>query len=123
MALDINYSFFYKMKLYSYMMNKKTGKKMIQLKIKSDQQYALSAVQSAIEAKIKRIEIGLQRTEEQILKFESKYQISSEHFLSSCTADDLEGGDDDYVSWKGELELQRAIREELNLLKDIEYSA
>ncbi len=62
---------------------------MIQLQIKSDQQHALPAIQSAIEAKIKRIETGLQRTEEEILKFESKYQISSEHFLSSCTADEF----------------------------------
>lgn len=94
---------------------------MVQLRIISDQQHALPVIQSAIAAKVKRIEIGLRKTEQEIQKFEAKYHIESEQFMNNCTAEDLDGGDDEYVSWMGELQLREAIREELHLLSNIEY--
>lgn len=94
---------------------------MVQLQIISDQQHALPIIQSAIVAKVKRIEIGLRKTEQEIQKFESKYHLTSEQFMTDCTAEDLDGGDDEYVSWIGELQLRQAIREELHLLSNIEY--
>lgn len=94
---------------------------MVTLQITSDQQQVLPIIQSAIVAKVKRIEIGLKKTEQEIQKFETKYHISSEQFMDAYTADDLEGGDDDYVSWMGELKLRQAIWEELQLLQNIEY--
>jgi len=94
---------------------------MVKLQITSDQQYALPIIQSAIVEKVKRIEIGLRKTEQEIQKFETKYHIPSEQFINHYTAEDLEGGDDEYVSWMGELKLQQAIWEELQLLQNIEY--
>lgn len=94
---------------------------MITLQITSDQQSALPIIQSAITAKVKRIEIGLRKTEQEIQKFEAKYHMSSEQFLTDYTAEDLEGGDEEYISWKGELQLRQAIWEELELLQHIEY--
>ena len=94
---------------------------MVQLRIISDQQHALPVIQSAIAAKVKRIEIGLRKTEQEIQKFETKYHIESEQFMNDCTAEDLDGGDDEYVTWMGELQLREAIREELHLLSNIEY--
>ena len=94
---------------------------MVQLQIRTDQHDVLPLIQSAIIAKIKRIEIGLRKTEQTIQHFERKYQIPSEQFMTTYTADDLEGGDDDYVSWMGELQLRNAIREELSILQHIEY--
>lgn len=94
---------------------------MVTLQIASDHQRALPLIQSAISAKVKRIEIGLQKTEREIQKFETKYHISSQQFMDAYTADDLEGGDDDYVSWMGELKLRQAIWEELLLLQNVEY--
>lgn len=94
---------------------------MVQLRVISDQQHAIPVIQSAIAAKVKRIEIGLRKTEQEIQKFESKYRLSSEEFMTDCTAEDLDGGDDEYISWMGELQLRQAIREELQLLSNIEY--
>ena len=94
---------------------------MVKLQITSDQQYALPIIQSAIVEKVKRIEIGLQKTEQEIQKFETKYHIPSEQFINHYTAEDLEGGDDEYVSWMGELQIRQAIWEELQLLQNIEY--
>ena len=94
---------------------------MVKLQITSDQQYALPIIQSAIVEKVKRIEIGLRKTEQEIQKFETKYHIPSEQFINHYTAEDLEGGDDEYVSWMGELQIRQAIWEELQLLQNIEY--
>lgn len=96
---------------------------MVRLHVASDQQNALPVIQSAIEAKRKRIEIGLKRTEQKIRRFETKYQMPSEQFLSQhWTAEDLAGGDDDYISWMGELRLRQAVLEELHILQGIEYA-
>uniref|UniRef100_UPI0040561866 hypothetical protein n=1 Tax=Candidatus Electronema sp. TaxID=2698783 RepID=UPI0040561866 len=83
---------------------------MVRLHIASDQQNALPLIQSAIAATMKRIELGLQKTEQEIQKFEKKYNVSSEQFLNDCSAEDLAGGDDDYVSWMGELHLRQSVR-------------
>jgi hypothetical protein len=95
---------------------------MLRLHVASDQQNALPVIQSAIAAKMKRIELGLRKTEKEIQRFEEKYNMSSDQFLHDCTAEDLTGGDDDYVSWMGELQLRQAVLEELHLLQDIEYA-
>lgn len=96
---------------------------MVRLHVASEQQNVLPVIQSAIEAKRKRVEIGLKRTEQEIKRFETKYQMPSEQFLSQhLTAEDLEGGDDDYISWMGELQLRQAVLEELHLLQNIEYA-
>lgn len=96
---------------------------MAKLKIISEQENALPVIQSAIAEKIKRIEIGLKKTEREIKKFEMKYHIPSEHFMKNWTAEDLEGGDDEYVVWMGEISLLKSIKEELYLLQHIEYVA
>ncbi|MCP4400487.1 MAG: hypothetical protein GY801_24690 [bacterium] len=81
----------------------------------------LPIIQAAIAAKVKRVEIGLRKTDREIQHFEAKYHIPSEQFISDYTAEDLDGGDDEYVSWMGELHLRQAIWEELQLLQHIEY--
>ncbi len=42
-------------------------------------------------------------------------------FLKNFTAEDLEGGDTEYVQWTGELKIREKISVELSKLKDIEY--
>jgi hypothetical protein len=96
---------------------------MAKLQIISDQQNILPMIQSAIAEKMKRIEIGLKKTEREIQKFEMKYHIPSEQFLKSWKAEDLNGGDEEYIRWRGELEILKSIREELHLLENIEYVA
>lgn len=61
----------------------------------------IPVIQDAIAARIKRTEIGFQKTEKEIQKFEKQYHISSDDFLTAYTSDDLSGGDEDYISWMG----------------------
>ena len=82
-----------------------------------------SVVKSAIEAEIRRLEIGLNKTDKEIKKFEEKYSVTSRVFLERLSAEDLKGGDRDYIQWSGELKIRERILDALKKLKDIEYVA
>jgi hypothetical protein len=102
---------------------RKEAEALIKLKIISDKEDITKTIKSAIYAEIKRLEIGLNRTNREIKRFEDEYKTSSEIFLKEFTAEDLKGGDEEYISWRGELEIRKRIIEELEELKDIEYVA
>jgi hypothetical protein len=94
---------------------------MVRLQIISDRNNIIPVIQDAIEAKRKRTEIGFRKTEQEIRKFELKYNIHSGEFINSITAEDLSGGDEDYISWMGEIKLRESLLEELQALHEIEY--
>ena len=94
---------------------------MVKLQVFSDRKNILPLIQDAISFKIKRTKIGLNKTEDSIRKFEKLYKVSSTSFLNSYTAEDLTGGDNDYISWMGEINLRESLLEELNILNEIEY--
>jgi len=94
---------------------------MSKLRIVSDKEETVEVVKSAISAEIKRLEIALNKTEREIKKFEKKYKIPSEMFLKEFRSEDLNGGDEEYVRWTGELEIRKRVLEDLQKLKDIEY--
>ena len=87
---------------------------MVKLEIKSDQKDVSSLVKSAIFAEIKRMEIGLNRTEQEIKKYEKKYQVDSNVFLKDFTAEDLNEGDNEYIKWAGEIKLKERILDDLS---------
>lgn len=94
---------------------------MSKLKIIAEEKATEEIVKSAISAEIKRLEIGLNRTNREIKEFEGKYEVSSEIFLKEFTTEDLKGGDDEYITWAGELKIRDRILDELKKLKDIQY--
>ncbi len=94
---------------------------MVQVEIKSDTNDIETIIKSAIHTKIKRLEIGLKKTNKEISKFENKYKVSSNIFLKEYAAEDLEEGDDEYISWMGEIKIKEKITDELNKLQEIEY--
>lgn len=63
--------------------------------------------------KIKQIKISLNKTQQEIAKFETKYNLSSDQFINSCTAEDL-NEEIDYICWMGELKIHQALSDELN---------
>ena len=97
---------------------------MIKIQIQSDtEREAIDMVRSAISAEIKRLELGLKKTNRQIDEFEKKYKIPSSDFLEIFSAEDMEGQDREYIAWAGELKLRDRILSDLNQLKGIEYVA
>jgi hypothetical protein len=97
---------------------------MIKLQIQSEaDDSAVEIIKSAIAAEIKRLEIGLQKTEKQIRQFEQTYNIPSEKFLAEYAAEDMKKKDAEYVEWAGELRIRDRISEDLKRLSGIEYVA
>ena len=94
---------------------------MSKLKIISDMKDSAEVVRGAILAELKRLEISLHTTERKIREFEERYNLSSHVFLSKFAAEDLAGGDSEYVVWAGELQIRDRLREEVQDLQEIEY--
>ena len=84
---------------------------MSRLKIISDRKDAAEAVRGAIGTEVKRLEISLRVTERKISEFEERYRMPSETFLTSAAAEDLAGGDREYITWAGELLIRDRLRE------------
>jgi len=49
-----------------------------------------------------------------LAEFEDKYGVSSTTFMVKMAAEDLDGGDDEYVRWAREFELTQRLREKLS---------
>ena len=97
---------------------------MIRLQIQSDiKEGVIDIVQAAISAEVKRLEIGLHRTERQIERFEKEYNVSSDIFQKEFAAEDMKKGDHEYIEWAGELKFREKILKDLNNLKGIQYVA
>lgn len=88
----------------------------------SSQEAALDLIRSAISAEIRRLELGLETTKRHIQSFEERYQVTSEVFLKNFSAEDLSGGDQEYVAWSGELKLYERIAAQLDTLRNIHYA-
>ncbi len=78
----------------------------------------LRLVEAAVQGEIARLELALALAKKRLASFEQKYHIASEKFIATMTAEDLAGGDDEYVQWAGEYKLMVRLEEKLNQLKD-----
>lgn len=97
---------------------------MLQLEIKSDApdlEIVQNLVTAAINSEIKNLKRSIDKSNKLLQGFETKYQISSDLFLSDWTAEDLEGRDDEYVSWVGEIKMKERLMSALQKLEGIEY--
>ncbi len=94
------------------------------VRIESDvRENALDVIKSAIASEVKRLEFGLQKTDRQIKKYETRYKVSSAAFRKELAAEDMKKGDEEYIRWAGELELKERIVADLKHLKEIEFVA
>ncbi len=97
---------------------------MLQLQIKSDApdlENVQDLVKSAINAEIKNLKRSIEKSNKILNEFESKYQVSSSLFLSNWTAENLDGRDDEYISWVGEIKVKQRLLSALQKLEGIEY--
>ncbi len=85
-------------------------------------QQLLPLVRAAVDGEIVRLELALRLARGRLLPFEKRYGVSSEYFIATMVAEDLEGGDDEYVQWAGEYQLMKRLEEKLNRLHEVEYS-
>jgi hypothetical protein len=82
----------------------------------------LQLVRSAVESEIAKLELALNMGIKRLAPFEEKYGVTSEYFITDMTAEDLEGGDEEYVHWAGEYELMQRLQDKLQKLQAITYN-
>lgn len=70
-------------------------------------------VLQALDAYKARLKTGIERTERRLAVFESRYKVDTGRFLREMAAEDLEGGDLEYVEWAGEARLLEGLKAEL----------
>lgn len=95
----------------------------IYIKSKSSRKTLLPLVRAAIEGEIARMELAIEMANKRLRPFEEKYNVTSDYFISSMTAEDLEGRDEEYVSWAGEYQLKQRLQTKLKQLREIVYDA
>jgi hypothetical protein len=58
---------------------------------------------------IVRLRASIKRTQRRLAQFEQRYGADTARFLQEMTAEDLEGGDLEYVEWAGEAKLLEGL--------------
>ncbi len=62
---------------------------------------------------------GIQRTRRNLAVFEQRYGVTTAAFLLDMAAEDLAGGDLEYVEWAGEAGLLERLENELRELENV----
>lgn len=83
---------------------------------------ALRLLRTAVESKLLHIRLGIETTQARLQAFERRYGMPSEEIITKTTAEDLTGGDLDYVEWAGEWKILQQLKEDLRQLEAIEYA-
>ncbi len=80
----------------------------------------LHLVHNTINVEINRLNLAIQLAKQRLAAYEIKYQVSSEYFIAFMTANDLTGGDDEYICWAGEFKLYQKLLAKQKTLQDID---
>ena len=81
----------------------------------------LPLIQTAIQNEINRLELAIKLAKKRLIPFEQKYGVSSEKFMTDMAAEDLTGGDEEYIHWAGEFKLKERLYLKLAQLRSITY--
>jgi hypothetical protein len=93
----------------------------VQMVIELKEKGGAQPVLQAIESYKARLRAGIERTKRRLAEFEQCYDVDTDHFLREMTAEDLEGGDLEYVEWAGEAKLLQGLEAELAELEHARY--
>ncbi|NOX60799.1 MAG: hypothetical protein GXP42_02455 [Chloroflexi bacterium] len=91
----------------------------VQITLEASHRKSVQTVTQALESYEARLQASIQRTRRRLAAFEERYGISTSRFLKEMTAEDLAGGDMEYVEWAGEAKLLHGLENELRELRDV----
>jgi len=78
-------------------------------------------VVQALEAYKVRLRASIARTKRRLATFEAHYGVDTTRLLHEMVAEDLHGGDLEYVEWAGEAKLLEGLEAELRELEHASY--
>lgn len=93
----------------------------VQMVIELENERGRDAILSAITAYKQRLQAGIDRGRRRLREFETRYGVQTSEFLARMAAEDLEGGDLEYVEWAGEARLVEGLEAELAELENARY--
>ncbi|WOD41579.1 hypothetical protein [Nodosilinea sp. E11] len=85
--------------------------------------HAIAAISEAVRKEIARTEQSIVHAQRCLEHFEVLNNVPSSEFAERFTAEDLQGGDLEYVEWMGEYQLFQHLLQNLALLKSLTYVA
>jgi hypothetical protein len=93
----------------------------IQMVIELREKRGAQPILQAIESYKARLRASIERTQRRLAEFEAQYAVDTAQFLQEMAAEDLEGGDLEYVEWAGEAKLLEGLEAELTELEHARY--
>ena len=93
----------------------------VQLVIELADRHGAQTIIQALDAYKVRLRASIDRTKRHLAAFETRYGVDTDHFLRDMTAEDLAGGDLEYVEWAGEAKMLEGLEAELRELEDARY--
>lgn len=93
----------------------------VHMVIELKREEGVQTVLQALESYKSRLRTGIERTKQRLTVFESRYGADTSRFLQEMSAEDLKGGDLEYVEWAGEAKLLERLGIELLELEDAHY--
>ena len=93
----------------------------VQMVIEVQNRQGAQAVVQALDTYKVRLRSGIERTKRRLATFETRYGVDTGHFLREMAAEDLAGGDLEYVEWAGEAKLLEGLSAELGELEHVRY--
>lgn len=79
--------------------------------------HSIYVISRALETYAQRLQNSVARTQRKLNLFEQRYQFSTAQLLAEKTADDLSGGDMDYIEWAGEAKILEGLNEEIKIIQ------
>jgi len=81
----------------------------------------LRLVEEAVRGEVARLQLALELARRRLEPFEEKYHVTSDKFIATMAAEDLQGGDDEYIQWAGEYKLMQRLEDKLKQLKELQF--
>jgi hypothetical protein len=89
----------------------------VQMVLELQQKEGAQTIWAALDAYRSRLQASIVRTQRRLAQFEQKYGVNTAVFLAEMSAEELEGGDMEYVAWAGEAHLLTGLQQELGELE------
>jgi hypothetical protein len=93
----------------------------VELVLEMRSRESAQTVFNALDAYKSKLRASIQRTRCNLKVFEQRYGVTTTAFLQEMVAEDLAGGDLEYVEWAGEAKLLEGLETELRELEDVRY--
>ena len=93
----------------------------VQMVIEVQNRQGAETIVQALDGYKVRLRAGIERTRRRLASFEARYGVDTAHFMREMAAEDLAGGDLEYVEWAGEAKLLEGLTAELGELEHAHY--